>query len=347
MSVDSTMCQMHGRVVSVSVSDERGIQKTPVDTAELVADWGIRDDAHAGPGIRQISLLAKESADKVREVGIDVGDGDFAENVLTENLDLRALPIGTRLTIGDTEVEVTKIGKECHSPCHIGRTMGWCVMPVEGIFSKVIKGGTVRSGDNIEVAYPDEIGPDETVRVKREMRRLALERRRALDDQHSGAAARAIWARIEAMEVYAEAKRIVFYVSSKDNEVDTTKAMDRAIDRGIEVIVPIVEPGARTMVWSRLESRNQLVPGTFGILEPRPEERNLVDPGTADVIIVPLIAFDSHRRRIGYGGGFYDRFLSTFDGPTISPAFSVQQMPRIYTGPHDITINHIVTETGD
>lgn len=143
---------MTGTVVAVCISDRKGIPKTNVQRGRLIPGHGLEGDAHAGPWHRQVSLLAKESADKVRAKGLDVGPGAFAENILTSGLDLLALPVGTRLRIGpEALVEVTQIGKECHTRCAIYRITGDCVMPREGIFARVLRGGTVQIGDTIEV----------------------------------------------------------------------------------------------------------------------------------------------------------------------------------------------------
>ncbi|ABQ27724.1 MOSC domain-containing protein [Geotalea uraniireducens] len=133
-------------VVAVCISKEKGQRKTPVDAVELKENHGIVGDAHAGDWHRQVSLLATESIAKMRALGLDVDSGDFAENITTRGLDLVALPIGTRLAVGDAVIEVTQIGKECHNRCAIFYQAGDCVMPKEGIFARVIKGGTVSVG---------------------------------------------------------------------------------------------------------------------------------------------------------------------------------------------------------
>lgn len=141
-----------GKVLAVCVSDVRGVQKRPVPEAELREDHGIVGDAHAGPWHRQVSLLSKESVDKLRaRVSLPLHDGDFAENILVEGLRVYELPVGTRLVIGTAECEVTQIGKECHQDCAIRRAAGDCVMPREGIFVKVLRGGRVKPGDEIRV----------------------------------------------------------------------------------------------------------------------------------------------------------------------------------------------------
>jgi MOSC domain-containing protein YiiM len=142
---------MIGRVVAVCTSLNKGERKKPVDEVDVRENFGIVDDAHAGEWHRQLSLLAIESIQKMKDKGLDVDTGDFAENITTEGIDLPSLPIGTRLTIGDTLHEVTQIGKECHTRCAIYHQAGDCVMPREGIFVKVLKGGKIRKDDKIEV----------------------------------------------------------------------------------------------------------------------------------------------------------------------------------------------------
>ncbi len=140
------------RVVSVNISERKGEQKHPVPEIRLQLRHGIVGDAHAGDWHRQISLLAEESVDTMRAVcPIPLNAGVFAENINTEGITLKTLPIGTHLRIGGTEVEVTQIGKECHSDCAIKKAVGKCVMPTEGIFAVVVKEGAVRAGDEIEV----------------------------------------------------------------------------------------------------------------------------------------------------------------------------------------------------
>lgn len=136
-----------GVVVSISISAEKGVKKTPVESAMLRLEHGIEGDAHAGPWHRQVSLLAEESIEKMRANGLDVGYGDFAENITTRGLVLYEIPVGTRMQIGRSLVEVTQIGKECHERCAIYYTAGDCVMPREGIFVRVLRGGAVRKGD--------------------------------------------------------------------------------------------------------------------------------------------------------------------------------------------------------
>jgi len=142
---------MKGKVLAVNVSLNKGERKTPVDSVTLREGHGIEGDAHAGDWHRQVSLLAMESIAKMQALGLDVGEGDFAENITTEGVDLVSLPIGSRIALGETVLEVTQIGKVCHTRCAIFYQAGDCVMPKEGIFGKVITGGVVRPGDEIGV----------------------------------------------------------------------------------------------------------------------------------------------------------------------------------------------------
>ena len=140
------------KVVSVNISEKKGTLKKPVPEIELKLRHGIVGDAHAGDWHRQISLLAEESIDTMRPRSpIALDPGVFAENINTEGIDLKHLPVGTHLRIGETEVEVTQIGKECHNDCEIRRLTGMCVMPTDGIFAVVLNEGVIRPGDRIEV----------------------------------------------------------------------------------------------------------------------------------------------------------------------------------------------------
>jgi MOSC domain-containing protein YiiM len=137
------------RVVSVNVAAEKGVRKTPREQVALVAEHGVEGDGHAGPWHRQVSLLARESIDKMRAQGLKVGPGDFGENVTTEGIVVHELPVGTRLRLGDALVEVTQIGKVCHDRCAIFYAAGDCVMPREGIFVRVLEGGPLSAGAEI------------------------------------------------------------------------------------------------------------------------------------------------------------------------------------------------------
>ena len=141
-----------GKIIAVSISDKKGARKKNVNFAELKEDFGIIGDVHAGTQNRQVSLLAEESIDKMRNKGLTLKSGDFAENITTSGIDLLSLNLGDKLNIGENVVlEISQIGKECHTRCAIYYKAGDCVMPTEGIFVKVIKGGIIKPNDNIEV----------------------------------------------------------------------------------------------------------------------------------------------------------------------------------------------------
>jgi MOSC domain-containing protein YiiM len=139
-----------GKVLAVNISKDKGTKKTNIQSCLVVRESGLKGDAHAGPWHRQVSLLANESIEKMRAMGLKVGYGDFAENITTEGIDLVHLPIGTEIRIGDSILlRVTQIGKECHERCAIYYQAGDCVMPKEGIFAEVINEGEVKVGDEI------------------------------------------------------------------------------------------------------------------------------------------------------------------------------------------------------
>jgi MOSC domain-containing protein YiiM len=139
-------------VVAICTSRERGVVKLPVSEAQIRTDHGIVGDAHAGPWSRQVSLLAKESIDRMRQVLPDLDDGAFAENIVTQHVDLVNLQVGDRMRLGsEIYLEVTQIGKECHTACAIGQATGDCIMPREGIFCRVVTGGWLRPGDPVQI----------------------------------------------------------------------------------------------------------------------------------------------------------------------------------------------------
>lgn len=141
-----------GKVLSVNISEKKGVVKLPIKEGLFIENYGLEDDAHSGNWHRQVSLLGLESFNKMKVQGLeDLKFGDFAENLTTEGIILYELPIGTKLSIGETLHEVTQIGKECHSGCAIQQKVGKCVMPKEGIFTKVLKGGMIKEGDMIEI----------------------------------------------------------------------------------------------------------------------------------------------------------------------------------------------------
>ncbi|WP_040212350.1 MOSC domain-containing protein [Clostridium polynesiense] len=140
------------KVLAVNISEKKGVVKKPIEKGYFQADHGLIGDAHAGKWHRQVSLLGKESIDKMTALGIKgLCTGKFAENLTTEGLELYKLPVGTKMSIGETIMEVTQIGKECHGGCEIRTLVGDCVMPREGIFTKVIQGGYIKAGDEIRV----------------------------------------------------------------------------------------------------------------------------------------------------------------------------------------------------
>lgn len=142
---------MSASVVAVSISENKGERKKPAPAVHLRENYGIIGDGHAGDWHRQVSLLAEESIDKMIAMGLAVGPGDFAENITTRGIELVTLPVGTRIGIGPVVLEVSQIGKVCHTRCAIYYQAGDCVMPKEGIFATVVSGGVVRPEDKIEL----------------------------------------------------------------------------------------------------------------------------------------------------------------------------------------------------
>ena len=141
-----------GKVLAVNISEKKGTRKKDVRSCAIMKGFGLKDDAHGGPWHRQVSLLANESIEKMKALGLDVGFGDFAENITTQGIDLVHLPVGTPIRIGDTVIlRVTQIGKVCHERCAIYYQAGDCVMPKEGIFAEVLTEGNVAVGDEIVI----------------------------------------------------------------------------------------------------------------------------------------------------------------------------------------------------
>ena len=153
-----------GTVLSVNIAPKKGIRKAPVESGaiELVADFGVADDAHAGDWHRQVSFLAEESIQVARDHGLDVGYGDFAENITTSGINIKGMPLGTRLQVGTAIVEVSQIGKICHTRCAIYYLAGDCIFPREGIFGWVVEPGVVRVGDEVRIL---ELGEGEVHRA--------------------------------------------------------------------------------------------------------------------------------------------------------------------------------------
>lgn len=143
---------MSGKVLAINISEKKGVPKKTIDEGLFEVDHGLVGDAHAGNWHRQVSLLGEESIQKMRDIGIEgLCTGRFAENLTTEGIELYKLPVGTKLKIGETIQEVTQIGKECHTKCAIFQQVGSCVMPTDGIFTKILKPGKIKTGDEIEI----------------------------------------------------------------------------------------------------------------------------------------------------------------------------------------------------
>lgn len=148
-----------GQILAICISEQKGTKKRQVEEAKLVADWGIEGDAHAGKWHRQVSLLPVEAIRAFQEKGAAVSFGDFGENLVVAGFDLKSLPVGTKFSIGEAVLVMTQIGKECHSHCAIYQTMGDCIMPREGVFTRVVKGGILRKGDRVIMQEPEKARP--------------------------------------------------------------------------------------------------------------------------------------------------------------------------------------------
>ena len=141
-----------GKVLAVCISEKKGTQKRNVGSAVFVEDWGLEGDAHAGKWHRQVSLLSYEKIEEFKAKGAPVKDGAFGENLIVQGFDFKTLPVGTRLKCNDVILEITQIGKQCHNGCEIFKIMGDCIMPREGVFARVIKGGVISEGDEMVYA---------------------------------------------------------------------------------------------------------------------------------------------------------------------------------------------------
>lgn len=140
-----------GKIIDICISDKKGIQKRSIPEGRFIEDFGLENDAHAGKWHRQVSLLSYEKVVAFNKKGAGVIPGDFGENLVVEGYDLRNIPVGTRFKCNDVILEITQIGKECHHGCAIYQKMGECIMPREGVFARVIHGGKIKPGDNIEI----------------------------------------------------------------------------------------------------------------------------------------------------------------------------------------------------
>lgn len=143
-----------GTVIAVCISEKKGIAKRPVASGLLVEGHGLKKDAHAGNWHRQVSLLSLEKVEDFKQRGATVTHGDFGENLVVSGIDFVTLPVGTRLTVGDALLEISQIGKECHTRCAIYYSMGECIMPTQGVFATVLRGGAVKAGDTMAVCAP-------------------------------------------------------------------------------------------------------------------------------------------------------------------------------------------------
>ena len=141
-----------GKIQAICISEKRGTVKYTVEEAKLIEDFGIEGDAHAGKWHRQVSLLSYEKIEEFKAKGAPVQDGAFGENLIVQGFDFRTLPVGTRLKCNDVILEITQIGKQCHNGCEIFKIMGDCIMPREGVFARVIHGGVISEGDEMDYA---------------------------------------------------------------------------------------------------------------------------------------------------------------------------------------------------
>ena len=151
-----------GKVLAVCISREKGTAKHNARKAEFIANYGIKGDAHAGAWHRQVSLLSHQKIEDFRARGASVNDGAFGENLVVDGIDFRGLPAGTILECGDVVLEITQIGKECHSHCAIYKSMGDCIMPREGVFAKVVHGGFIAAGDEMTVCHVPQVSRDDS-----------------------------------------------------------------------------------------------------------------------------------------------------------------------------------------
>ena len=141
-----------GKVIAVNISEKRGTQKVNVHTAKLIENYGLEKDAHAGNWHRQVSLLSSEKIEEFKAKGAPVQEGAFGENLIVQGFDFKTLPVGTRLKCNDVILEITQIGKQCHNGCEIFQIMGECIMPKEGVFARVLHGGVISEGDEMDYA---------------------------------------------------------------------------------------------------------------------------------------------------------------------------------------------------
>lgn len=180
--------------------------------------------------------------------------------------------------------------------------------------------------------------------TKAEARKKCIEARRAMTPEEVASKSREIVARLKGLPAFALASAFLCYVSSKDNEVDTLELIQWLLDNGRQVLVPVAGPHG-DMVWSRLDAIEHLASGRFGILEPPLEHRRIVKPPHGSVVIVPGIAFSADCHRVGYGGGYFDRFLAAYGGIIIALAFHLQITSLLEAAAHDVPMDYVVTES--
>lgn len=205
-----------GRIMAVNISEKKGTQKKNVHSAKIIEDWGLENDAHAGKWHRQVSLLSYEKIEDFKAKGASVDEGAFGENLIVQGIDLRQLPVGTQLQCGEVLLEVTQIGKKCHSGCEIFKIMGDCIMPREGIFTRVLKGGVISEGDEIQV-------------VKRPMRAAVLT---ASDSGYAGDREDLSGPAIQAM-LEENGYEVVHTILLPDNREMLAKEMARIADEHV------------------------------------------------------------------------------------------------------------------
>lgn len=145
-----------GRVIAVCISKEKGTQKYRIPEGEFIEEWGIKDDAHAGKWHRQVSLLSYDKIQEFRAKGAEIEDGAFGENLVVEGFDFAKLPVGTKFRCNDVVLGMTQIGKKCHHGCAIFQKMGDCIMPREGVFTRVLHGGVIHEGDELVIIEENE-----------------------------------------------------------------------------------------------------------------------------------------------------------------------------------------------
>jgi len=223
-----------GKILAVCLSEQKGTPKTSVGRARLVENHGLEGDAHAGEGHRQVSLLPCEQIELFREKGAEVADGDFGENLVVRGIDFKSLPLGALLECGEALLEMTMIGKECHSPCHIGQRMGDCIMPREGVFARVLRGGLVRAGDEVTVQRPARFDrrddkPIKTAVLKAAVITVSDQGAAGLREDQSGEMAK----RILELNGYAIAAHLVL----PDEEDELAETLRTMCDQGVADLI--------------------------------------------------------------------------------------------------------------